>query len=121
MLANAAGRTAIVEDQDDWLHQIAHLDCERNKVTYSTQISQGIIDPCPVPLAMSDAVTSGDWDVIIVDGPRGSANHCPGRQPEPDTRQAITNDTIWAGQEQRLPRQEARCVCISRLGSFAGA
>ena len=80
VLANAGGRTLVLEHNPEWLQRIEHLACQRLRVGYSTQIRTGLIDPCPLPDGDLEPVLREHWDVILVDGPEGYRDHHPGRQ-----------------------------------------
>lgn len=83
-LVNRRGRTAFVEDLPEWV-EFSRAQSGRREVhpiAYTTAVASGLgyahIDEVPIP-HLPEAVTSDQWDIVIVDGPKGAAPHQPGR------------------------------------------
>ena len=96
-LANAGGRTVVLEHREEWLRHIEWLPCEGVPVGYSTQLGRGLVDePCPLPSGLPAWVLEEHWKLILIDGPEGNAPHAPGRQ------QSISLASRLAGPETTL-------------------
>lgn len=83
-LVNHAGRTAFVEDLTEWIDfsRRQRPDREVYPITYATErdASLSFHDPQDVPVpALPDPLSETEWDVVVVDGPKGYAPGQPGR------------------------------------------
>ena len=50
------------------------------QVEYSTRLSDPPLDPCVLPLGLTDDIARQAWDVILIDAPEGQQPDSPGRQ-----------------------------------------
>jgi glycosyltransferase involved in cell wall biosynthesis len=78
--ANQAGKTVVLEHHLEWVQAVEHLNCTVLPINYTTKLSEGLIEPCPLPEGVPEWVLTESWDVILVDAPEGYRPDLPGRQ-----------------------------------------
>ena len=81
---NHRGRTAFIEDLDDWIERSTSESPHRQvyRVEYQTTVedSMGYRLVADIPgLPVMANIEDGSWDIVVVDGPRGWAPELPGR------------------------------------------
>lgn len=81
---NRAGRTLFIEDDASWQQRVlsTHQGLETLLVDYRTVRTQWrelIDDPARLELDLPGEITRTRWDAILVDGPAGWNDTCPGR------------------------------------------
>lgn len=81
---NRGGRTVFLEDDRDWLARLAAKDpqLEAYLVQYGTVLSQWEeLLHCPFRLQMylPTGILDREWDVVLVDAPKGMNDDSPGR------------------------------------------
>ncbi|XP_002978695.2 glucuronoxylan 4-O-methyltransferase 1 [Selaginella moellendorffii] len=102
-MLNYAGRTVFLEESEDWIRQISekHPELETHIVEYSTVLTEAdqlleharsnrkgkctavqnlLLSECKLALnGLADELFQVEWDVIMVDAPRGYFPGAPGR------------------------------------------
>ncbi len=110
-LANHGGRTVVVEDDPEWLERLE--GCEVVRVQYETVIRDGFREDGPRLDGVPPEFFQTTWDVIVVDGPVGYAEHLPGRQQSIDTARRLAGPTTTVFLHDAQRRHES--VCAGRL------
>jgi len=73
---NKKGRTLFLEDYEPWFEKITHEhpELEAHKISYPGNITQWqeLMDkPEKLEIELPSGIANQEWDVILVDGPRG--------------------------------------------------
>jgi uncharacterized protein (TIGR01627 family) len=83
--ANQGGRTAFIEDSASWVNVVRWRipEIEVHLVRYGTRRAQWremlASEPETLALRLPPSLAAERWDVILVDGPAGHDDECPGR------------------------------------------
>ena len=81
---NSGGRTVFLEDNRAWMERITSMDdsIEAYPVKYGTRLRQWkelLKSPDDLDMDLPEEVVSVEWDIVLVDAPKGCRENSPGR------------------------------------------